>query len=186
MTTSQPQSIEEANKEFFGEFYNENTADYLAKSAGSRWFRDLLLMVLDQVDSANVQSVADVGCGIGHKASIIKERLPNAQISGFDFSESAIEVAKKAYGNQGIHFSCDDITSADYRERYDLISAFDVLEHVDDWRGLVDKLVAVNNRYMLISVPVGRMRPYEVHIGHFRNFQRGEMESYMATSDIAK
>jgi len=173
-------SVEEVNKQFFGEFFNENTVDYLSKSAGSRWFRDLLLMILDRIEPGSVNSVADVGCGIGHKASILKSHFRTADVSGFDFSKSAIDVATKAYGANGIAFSCDDITEAKYETCYDLVTAFDVLEHVDDWQGLAKKLADVNNRYFIISVPVGRMRPYEVHIGHFRNFQIGEIEACMS------
>lgn len=182
MSTESPrtQSVEEVNKEFFGEFFNENSVDYLSKSAGSRWFRDLLLMILDPISPDQVKSVADIGCGIGHKTSVLKSYFRDASVSGFDFSESAIAVAKKHFGPSGIAFSCDDITAAKNNSRYDLIAAFDVLEHVDDWKSLTKQLSEQNNRYFIISVPVGRMRPYEVHIGHFRNFQTGEIEAYMS------
>lgn len=174
-------TVEDINQEFFGEFFNENTVDYLAKSAGSRWFKDLLLMLLEDVDPKNVKSVADVGCGIGHKTSTLKTYFQDADVSGFDFSEPAIKVAKKAYGPGGVNYACEDITKADYKTRYDLVAAFDVLEHIDDWQTLVRNLIRVNNRYIVFSFPVGRMRPYEVNIGHFRNFKRGEMEKFMAS-----
>ncbi|HET9442335.1 MAG TPA: class I SAM-dependent methyltransferase [Acidimicrobiales bacterium] len=187
MTTEQPrdQTVEEINQAFFGEIFNDNTVDYLAKSAGSRWFRDLLLMILEPVDTDDVATVVDVGCGIGHKTSTLRGRFPKASVQGFDFSPQAIEVATKAYGPEGIDFSCTDITKAGYSTRYDLIAAFDVLEHVDDWQGLVTDLVRANNRYIVLSFPVGRMRPYEVNIGHYRNFQRDQMERFMGEQGYA-
>ena len=173
-------SVEDVNQQFFGEYFNDNTVDYLSKSAGSRWFRDLLLKLLMKINPLEVKTVADVGCGIGHKTSILKKYFGKAKVSGFDFSAPAIEVAKKAYGPQGINFSCQDITKAKYNKKYDLIAAFDVLEHVDKWQKLVKDLIRVNNRYMLLSFPVGRMRPYEVNIGHYRNFKKNEMETFMS------
>ncbi len=173
-------TVEEVNQEFFGEFFNENTVDYLSKSSGSRWFKDLLTMTMEEVNPKDVKSVADVGCGIGHKTSILKKYFRKADVSGFDFAEPAIKVAKTAYGKpQGIKFSCEDITKANYKKKYDLITAFDVLEHVDDWEDLVKKLIKVNNRYIIFSFPTGRMRPYEVNIGHYRNFQRDQVETFM-------
>jgi SAM-dependent methyltransferase len=173
------QSREDINQEFFGEFFNDNTVSYLAKSAGSRWFKDLLLMVLDKIKPEEIKSVADIGCGIGHKTLILKKYFKDADVSGFDFSAPAIKVAKRAYGPQGINFSCEDITKAKYKKEYDVITAFDVLEHVDDWQGLLRQIISVDKKYIILSVPVGRMRRYEVNIGHFRNFQRGQLEKYM-------
>lgn len=178
--TKNVKTIEDINKEFYGEHFNEDTVEYLKKSAGARWFNYLLAMTLTKVRQEDVQTAADMGCGVGHKTTAIKRSLPSAQVTGFDLSKSAISAAKNAYGKEGVKFSSDDITKKNYKKRYDLISAFDVLEHIDDWGGMVDKLIAVNNRYLLFSFPVGRMRPYEKNIGHFRNFKRGQMEEFLA------
>lgn len=172
-------TTEEINQEFYGEHFNEDTVEYLKKSAGARWFNDLLVMTLDHADKASIKTVADVGCGVGHKTLTIKRQIPKASVTGFDFSESAIEAGKKAYGPEGVKYSCEDITKKNYKKRYDMISAFDVLEHIDKWEDTVDKLIAINDRYLLFSFPVGRMRPYEKNIGHFRNFKQGQMEEFL-------
>jgi predicted TPR repeat methyltransferase len=173
-------SVEDVNQEFYGEHFNEDTVEYLKKISGARWFNDLLVMTLKHVNKKSIKTVADVGCGVGHKTLTLKKQLPSADVTGFDFSESAIEAGKKAYGPEGVKYSCEDITKKNYKKTYDLISAFDVLEHIDDWEGMVEKLIAINNKYLLFSFPVGRMRPYEKNIGHFRNFQRNQMEDFLA------
>lgn len=175
-----PKTVEEVNQEFYGEHFNEDTVEYLKKSAGARWFNDLLVMTLGYVDKESVKTVADVGCGVGHKTLTLKRELPAANVTGFDFSASAIEAGKRAYGPEGVKYSCEDITKKNYSKTYDLISAFDVLEHIDKWEETVEKLIAIDNRYLLFSFPVGRMRPYEKNIGHFRNFQPNQMEDFMA------
>jgi hypothetical protein len=40
-------------------------------------------------------------------------------------------------------------------------------------------MAAAANKYVLLSFPTGRMRPFEVHVGHFRNFKQGEVEEFM-------
>lgn len=179
MPTKPKKTTEEINLEFYGENFNDNTVNYLKKSSGARWFNDLLTMTLGYVKKTSIKTVADVGCGVGHKTLTLKQQIPRANVTGFDFSKSAIDAGKKAYGKKGVKYSCIDITQKNYRKRYDLISAFDVLEHIDEWEKFVDKLVRVNNRYLLFSFPVGRMRPYEKNIGHFRNFKRGQVEEYL-------
>ena len=181
MNTKSKQTIEEINQEFYGEHFNKETVEYLKKSAGARWFNDLLVMTLNHADKKAIKTAADVGCGVGHKTLTIKKQIPKATVTGFDFSEPAIEAGKKAYGPEGVKYSCEDITKKNYKKRYDLISAFDVLEHIDDWGGMVNKLISINNKYLLFSFPVGRMRPYEKNIGHFRNFQRSQIEDFLTS-----
>ena len=53
------------------------------------------------------------------------------------------------------------------------------MEHIEDWESLAKKLIAANNRYIMFSSPIGRMRPYEVNIGHVRNFNKGQIEKFM-------
>lgn len=172
-------TTETINQEYYGEFFNENTVEYLKRSAGSRWFKDLLIMALNTSDKSSIKTVADVGCGVGHKTLTLKQQLPNADVCGFDFSQQAVDAANRAYGEHGVYYACEDITKKEYSKRYDLIAAFDVLEHIDKWEEMVKKLIKINNRYLLLSFPTGRMRPYEVNIGHFRNFQRGQMERFL-------
>ena len=139
-------SVEDVNQEYYGEHFNEYTVEYLKKSSGARWFNDLLIVTLQKVDKKSIKTVADVGCGVGHKTLTIKREIPAASVTGYDFSKSAIRAGKKAYGPEGVNYSCEDITKKNYKKRYDLISAFDVLEHIDKWEVMVEKLIAINNR----------------------------------------
>ncbi len=152
---------------------------YLEKSAGSRWFDYLLELTLSEIPKSSINNVADVGCGVGNKTAYMARYFKKAQVYGSDFSEEGIAAATKYHKVKNIHFVTEDITKAKTKKKYDLITAFDVLEHIVDWKVLTKKLIEVNNKYMLISSPVGRMRDYEVHIGHVRNFKKYEIETFM-------
>lgn len=152
---------------------------YLSRSAGSRWFEYLLGLTLAKTDKASVHSVADIGCGVGLKTAAMAKYFPAAKVTGFDFSEAGIKAAREYHQLSNLNFATEDITESDYQNKFDLITAFDVLEHIDDWQTLALKLIKVNTRYVIISSPVGRMRPYEVNIGHVRNFKHGEIETFM-------
>ncbi len=68
-------TTEEINQEFYGEHFNEDTVEYLKKSAGARWFNDLLVMTLKHADKKSINTVADVGCGVGHKTLTLKKEI---------------------------------------------------------------------------------------------------------------
>ena len=172
-------SSKQTNQQFYGHYWNDNTVKYLDQSAGSRWFKYLLGELLKEMPASRVKSIADIGCGVGNKTAHMARHFKKAKITGYDFSEAGIKVANKNFKSGKLSFANEDITKSKHRKKFDLISAFEVLEHIDDWQTLTKKLIEANNHYMLISTPVGRMRPYEVHIGHYRNFKRGEIEAFM-------
>lgn len=179
MPTKNKAKIDSKNQEFFGHFWSENSIKYLSHSSGSRWFAYLLDLVLKEIPSRNINTVADVGCGVGNKTAQLAKFFKKARVTGYDFSKPAIDAAKKHYRLKNLGFATNDITSSNFKQKFDLITAFEFLEHIEDWQGITKKFINANSRFIIFSVPVGRMRPYEVHIGHYRNYQRGEIENFM-------
>ena len=167
------------NQPYYEQLWSENMLRYLENSAGSRWFDYLLLKIVKDVRKPKIKTVADIGCGLGLHTALLARYFKNASVTGFDFSASGIATAKKNHKLKNLKFSVEDITKSKNNKKYDLITAFDVLEHIEDWQSLVKNLIKVNNQYFIFASPVGRMRPYEKHIGHFRNFKRGEIEAFM-------
>jgi 2-polyprenyl-3-methyl-5-hydroxy-6-metoxy-1,4-benzoquinol methylase len=174
-----PVDSKETNRTYYKTYWNENMIKYLLRSAGGRWFDHLLKLTLADIPVDSVRSVADIGCGVGNKTAMMARHFKKSKVTGYDFSEEGIAAAKKFHKVKNVDFATADITESAHNEKFDLITAFDVMEHIEDWEGLTKKLIKANTRYMLISSPVGRMRPYEVHIGHVRNFKRDEIEGFM-------
>jgi trans-aconitate methyltransferase len=122
--------------------------------------------------------VLDVGCGEGTITWHIAQWLPHAQVLGIDFSGAGIECGRSRYSLPNLQFEHDE-ESRRLDARYDLVTAFEVLEHVEDWQSFLARMTAAANKYVLVSFPTGRMRPFEVNVGHFRNFRKGEVEEFM-------
>lgn len=167
------------NKEYYSKLWNDNTIGYLSQSSGARWFEYLLGLMLSEMEPDSIISVADIGCGVGNKSAYMANYFKQAEVIGYDFSSPGIAAAKRHHKIANLSFSVDDATQSLGHKNFDLITAFDVLEHIDDWSGLMKKLIAMNNKYILISSPVGRMRKYESQIGHVRNFKKNEIENFM-------
>lgn len=162
--------------------YNNQPVDYNTLSAGNRWQQYLIADILSCLPSNKVQTALDVGCGTGEKTALLAELFPNADVIGMDFSDIGILNAKQHRESEHLNFICADVTKGSYDNTeggYTLVSCFQVLEHLDDWEAMCTTICKISTRYVLISVPTGRMRKYEVYEGHLRNFKRGQIESFM-------
>ena len=90
-------------------------------------------------------TLLDVGGGIGRLSSIVKSSLPNLQIDStiVDLDEQAGERALL----EGHKYVKSSFEEAKFDEKFDLILAFNILEHVPD--PIV--LQPVNHGYLILS-----------------------------------
>jgi SAM-dependent methyltransferase len=74
--------------------------------------------------------VLDVGCGSGRAINLIAKHFPNSSFTGYDFSEEAINNAKKEsenIGNKNTVFEIQDVEQFPDVEKFDLVLAFDAI-----------------------------------------------------------
>jgi len=74
--------------------------------------------------------VLDVGCGQGHAINLMARNFPNSRFTGYDISKEGIQAAReeaKQIGLTNVKFEVNDIASINDHEKYDLITAFDVI-----------------------------------------------------------
>ncbi len=98
--------------------------------------------------------VLDVGCGIGNFLAEAKKR--GWQCAGIDFDPDAIEAAKKVAGVSDYEVA-DVVTYAKNHpdKKFDLITFFDVLEHVDNHNEFIQsiKSLLVSGGHLAMSMP---------------------------------
>lgn len=74
--------------------------------------------------------VADIGCGSGHAVNLLAKAFPASDFVGYDFSEEAIEVARREAGSLGLGnaaFEVRDVEHLGEVGQYDLVTAFDAI-----------------------------------------------------------
>jgi trans-aconitate methyltransferase len=162
--------------------YEENWQDWnnmKIHGPASNFLRYLITESLDSIDSKySVRSVLDVGCGEGTNTALIAKLFSDASVIGIDFSLTGIECAQQRYKFQNLLFK-HDINSEALNLKYDLVTCFEVIEHVEDWKGFLKMIASASDKYVLISTPTGKMREFEVNVGHLRNFKKNEVENEM-------
>ncbi|CAA7393763.1 peptide chain release factor N(5)-glutamine methyltransferase [Chryseobacterium fistulae] len=88
---------------------------------------ELLEIAIQKIQASNLNlkqlTILDIGTGSGVIPLVLKKYFPNAKISTIDFSEKALEVAKKnaRLHELSINFIYDDYLSFEIDEYYDII-----------------------------------------------------------------
>ncbi len=116
-------------KNYFSEKSNKGSANLNQKSL-SNWRFATISRIKKWLPSDKKCSILDIGCGFGNLLKAFKEAGYN-NLTGIDISEEQIQKAKEL--NSQINFSCIDLISylKTSNKKYDLITAFDVIEHLE-------------------------------------------------------
>lgn len=102
----------------------------------------------------NGKTVLDIACGVGYGSGILAE-AGALRVDGVDISEDVINYAKCNYHMDNISFLIGDISEYKTNEPYDVITCFETIEHVEDYRRALSNLYSLLNNcgLLLISSP---------------------------------
>jgi len=137
-------------------------------------FRKLnILRITKKLDA---KTFLDVGCGAGELACSLAES--GMKGIAVDFSEDAIAVAENLRKQRGIdgkqlNFKLGGLENVKGK-KFDLVSCYEVLEHIKDDKALLKELITYSNKYVLISVPA-KQKLFDASdeaVGHFRRYEK--------------
>lgn len=127
-------------------------------------------------------NVFDAGCGSGYGSAEL--RKTGASVTGADISGEAVAYAREHFGAQGIRFVEAPCESLPFEpESFDLVTAFEVIEHLERWQNLLIEanrvlkpggvlLVSTPNRdYYTESRGDAGPNPFHVHEFDYAEFQ---------------
>ena len=119
------------------------------------WFQSrnqLILWALGKY-CPSFQSLLEVGCGTGFVLSGIAKQFPHVKLFGSELFTAGLHFAISRLPS--VKFMQMDASNIPFREEFDVIGAFDVLEHIEnDERVLTEMQAALNTQgYMLLTVP---------------------------------
>lgn len=96
----------------------------------------------------------DLGCGAGYGSDMLL-MAGAKEVLGVDASGEAIEHAKNRYARKGLEFVESDVVGLETGREFDLVVAFEVLEHTADHGGFLDaaKRALKKKGRLVISTP---------------------------------
>ncbi|MEJ7745175.1 MAG: class I SAM-dependent methyltransferase [Luteimonas sp.] len=163
--------------------------DELAElEARNFWFRGRNNLVIDTIRRffPAPRNFLEVGCGTGFVLSGIARAFPRTQLSGSElFLEGLVHAAQRL---PEAHLMQMDARRIPYTAEFDLVGAFDVIEHIED-DDIV--LLAINEALVpgggvVLTVP---QHPWlwshsDDYACHVRRYRRGELEEKLARADF--
>lgn len=134
----------------------EDTSNYIKHTNANPIQRKLIdrfhKTLLQQIEGLQPKSFLDAGCGEGFVADLVLQRVPDVQLTGFDFNPASVEMARQM--NPTADFSVASIFEIPFGpQAFDVTGCFEVLEHQTDPAGAVRELARVTARALVLSVP---------------------------------
>ncbi len=146
------------------------------------WFvgrRQIIGRVLEKYFSGEKLNILDWGCGPGGNFSLLGQY---GQVLGVDASEESISACKQ----KGITNVLQAVELSELKggAQYDLVTNFDVLEHISDDRGFLQGLrtVVKPGGHVLVTVPAYQFlwSSLDEALGHKRRYTRKEISEKFA------
>ena len=131
---------------------------------------------------ARGKRVLDAGCGAGYGSAELARAAE--RVVGVDRAAEAIEYARAHYAAANVTFeeaSCESLPHAD--GSFELVVAFEVIEHLENWRGFLQETrrVLAPNGQLVVSTPnklyytesrgADGANPFHVHEFDFEEFR---------------
>ncbi len=116
------------DRKYFGAYYKKYT--FLELDKAYKWFQGWFRLInkIYPINKGRGKKVLEVGCGFGAFSKILREKQYNVFAS--DISSFIINHAKRL--QKDINFTTEDVVKTQGKKNdYDLIFAFEVLEHLN-------------------------------------------------------
>lgn len=150
--------------ESMNDFYSdpESVKNYISPERLT-FYKNIVGIILQHGIQLSGKSIVDVGCGTGHLLSFIKKDHNPVSLTGLEYSENAITIAKNI--EPEADFCLYDIYSKP-QSTHDIVFCTEVLEHLLHPDKAMQNLIAMAkpNGVIFLTVPNGRLDTYDGHI----------------------
>lgn len=128
--------------------------------------------------------ILEIGCGTGHNLAMLSGF---GHVDGLELDEEARAISEKRLGRKVMSSPLPEL--AEVRDRhYDLIGAFDVIEHIDDDRAALDsiatKLKPTGKFIMTVPAHQWMWSAHDVVNHHKRRYSKGTLRRLVEASPL--
>lgn len=123
------------------EGFNTKVFSILAEhEPGNFWFvsRNKLITYILKKYFSDIKSFFEIGCGTGFVFSEIEKQLPDVNLFGSDIYNEGLEFCSNRVRRAKLFQM--DARKIPFKDEFDLIGAFDVLEHISEDEAVLDQI----------------------------------------------
>lgn len=149
--------------------------------AGNFWFRarnEVILATLAK-HFPDAKRYLEVGCGTGFVLQAVADRWPALDVSGSEVFAAGLAFARQRVPRASLFQM--DATRVPFEARFDVIGAYDVIEHIEAEGAALEGLrhALVPGGGLVLTVPQHRWLWSEVDVEahHVRRYEPGELEA---------
>ena len=144
------------------------------------WYKNRRTVITNFLSNHHFEKILDYGCGTGATTQTLKKF---GTVLGTDRSEFALEKAN-SNGIETINF--DSVNSLEFSNNFNLITLFDVLEHIEnDHDALLhlNKLLK-NQQFILLTVPAFNFlwSDHDDALSHYRRYTKKTLSIVLKNS----
>jgi SAM-dependent methyltransferase len=138
-----------------GGFKSSSFSDLALLEDANFWFRsrNKLLMWAIEKYCPNFQSLLEIGCGTGYVLSGISKKFPHSNLFGSEIFTTGLNFAAERLPL--VKLMQMDARNIPYIEEFDVIGAFDVLEHIEEDEHVLSQIHTALNPggHVILTVP---------------------------------
>ena len=161
----------------------------LARAEAAHWWFRMRNKILIWALARKVKpfsSLLEIGCGTGYVLEGIHRVWPQVELQGSEYFEEGLEYARERIPTAT--FRQLDATLLDEVNRYDVLAAFDVIEHIEQDEAVLRNLARAihHGGSLVLTVPQHRWlwSPVDAYACHVRRYSRAELVGKVLRSGL--
>ena len=119
------------------------------------------LDLVARIDLVAPRRIVDLGCGPGNSTALLRQRWPEANVTGLDSSADMLDAARRDH--PGIEFVAGDIAEWSPAEPCDLVFSNAALQWVGDHERLLPRLIDLVAADGVLAVQMPRNHDFATH-----------------------
>lgn len=164
-----------------GEFFDPaKFQEVAALERANFWFQarnELILWALKRY-CTEPRRYAEIGCGTGFVLSAVEKAFPETEMLGTELFTEGLKFAATRCGRTKLVQV--DARQIPYRDQFDVVGIFDVLEHIQEDREVLEQIgkSLIQGGHLIITVPqhMWLWSPVDVAACHVRRYTARELE----------
>lgn len=164
------------NVDYYNKLWTEDWYDMERFNPTARHLEVAIVKLLKHI--VPVQSLVDIGCGIGVNIKRIHRHFPEIEFVGTDLSDEILKLARNyVKAGRNVEYVQLDVGRDKLNRQFDVVLCSQVLEHIEDDIAALKHMTSMCGKYMIITVPGGNYNSTSRLVGHHRHYKKDELTS---------